>query len=403
MKLHRNLALGIIEGLQHIFTDKVALRIELSRLLKQNRKWGSRDRRLLGQILLDCIRWKRTYAYLGEIKENNLHYNWKLLGVWLLLKGEELPNWKELKDLEGLAISLPLDLKLTERKIRHSIPDWLDESALETFGEAEWEKEIKALNTTAPLVIRVNDLKTTPEKLIKILNNKFEIQASKIEGYPSALLLKEHYKITHLDPYKKGFFEIQDANSQLVAQWADPKPGMKVIDACAGAGGKTLHMAALMGNKGNIIALDDYDEKLAQLVKRANRNRINIIQTHSSEKPEIFELNINRSDVVLVDVPCSGLGVLRRNPATKWHMDPNRIRSLVLLQQKIIRKNAPLVKKGGTLVYATCSILKQENESQIKAFLNTAEGERFSVEKEKTYLSHKTGFDGFYIARLIAQ
>ena len=104
MKLHRNLALGIVEGLQHIFTDKVALRTELSSLLKQNRKWGSRDRRLLGQILLDCIRWKRTYAYLGEIKGNNPHYNWKLLGVWLLLKGEELPNWGELKGLERIAI-----------------------------------------------------------------------------------------------------------------------------------------------------------------------------------------------------------------------------------------------------------------------------------------------------------
>jgi len=403
MKLHRNLALGIIEGLQHIFTDKVALRIELSRLLKQNRKWGSRDRRLLGQILLDCIRWKRTYAFLGEIKENSAHYNWKLLGVWLLLKGEELPNWDELKGLEGLAISLPLDLKTNERKIRHSIPNWLDERAIEIFGEAEWEKEIKALNTTAPLVIRVNDLKTTPEKLIKILNNKFDIQASIIKGYPSALLLKEHYKVTHLDPYKKGFFEIQDANSQLVAQWADPKPGMKVIDACAGAGGKTLHMAVLMKNKGNIIALDNYAEKLTQLVKRANRNRVNIIQTHSSKKLEIFELNINKADVVLVDAPCSGLGVLRRNPAAKWHMDLNKIVSLAFIQQKIIKKNAPLVKKGGALVYATCSILKQENEDQIEAFLKTPEGERFSLEKEKTYLAHKTGFDGFYIARLIAQ
>ena len=178
---------------------------------------------------------------------------------------------------------------------------------------------------------------------------------------------------------------------------------MKVIDACAGAGGKTLHMATLMENKGNIIALDNYDEKLTQLVKRANRNRVNIIQTHSSEKLEIFELNMNKADVVLVDAPCSGLGVLRRNPAAKWHMNLNKIESLAFLQQKIIKKNAPLVKKGGALVYATCSILKQENESQIEAFLKTPEGERFSLEKEKTYLAHKTGFDGFYIARLIAQ
>ena len=178
---------------------------------------------------------------------------------------------------------------------------------------------------------------------------------------------------------------------------------MKVVDACAGAGGKTLHMAALMENKGNIIALDNYDEKLEQLVKRAHRNRVNIIQTHSSEELEVFELNVNKADVVLIDAPCSGLGILRRNPVAKWHIDLNRIEALSVLQQKIIRKNAPLVKNGGALVYATCSILKQENESQIEAFLKTPEGERFSLEKEKTYLAHKTGFDGFYVARLIAQ
>ena len=122
MKLHRNLALGIVEGLQNIFIAKVPLRIELSRLLKLNRKWGSRDRRLLGQILLDCVRWKTTFAHLGDFDEKTTHFNWRLLGVWLLLNDYMLPEWEELGDLKELQKTLPLDKKNTKRTVRHSIP-----------------------------------------------------------------------------------------------------------------------------------------------------------------------------------------------------------------------------------------------------------------------------------------
>ena len=118
MKLHRNLALGIVEGLQNVFTNKVPLRVELTRLLKLNRKWGSRDRRLLGQILLDCIRWKTTYAHLGNLDPNTKHFHWKLLGVWLLLKEYEYPQWEELNGLEELHTTLPLDPKKATRIIR---------------------------------------------------------------------------------------------------------------------------------------------------------------------------------------------------------------------------------------------------------------------------------------------
>ena len=236
MKLHRNIALGVVEGLQNIFTNKIPLRVELQRLLKLNRKWGSRDRRLLGEVLLDCIRWKTTYAFLGNFDDKTKHFNWKLLGVWLLLKEYELPKWEELIDLKKLQNTLPLEPKKTTRVIRHSIPDWLDKVGMDAFGEVIWEKELSKQNEGGPLVLRVNTLKTTPEKLQKLLEKKFGILSNLNESYPEALILEKHSKLTHLEPYQKGLFEIQDANSQLVSHWVNPKPGMKIIDACAGAG-----------------------------------------------------------------------------------------------------------------------------------------------------------------------
>ena len=403
MKLHRNIALGVVEGLQNIFTNKIPLRVELQRLLKLNRKWGSRDRRLLGEVLIDCIRWKTTYAFLGNFDDKTKHFNWKLLGVWLLLKEYELPKWEELIDLKKLQNTLPLEPKKTTRVIRHSIPDWLDKVGMDAFGEVIWEKELSKQNEGGPLVLRVNTLKTTPEKLQKLLEKKFGILSNLNESYPEALILEKHYKLTNLEPYQKGLFEIQDANSQLVSHWVNPKPGMKIIDACAGAGGKTLHMAALMENKGNIIAIDNYPKKLEQLIKRAHRNRINIIQTNDASEITVFESNLEKADVVLIDAPCSGLGILRRNPAAKWHMTPERMEELQKLQLQILKKNAPLVKKGGRLIYATCSIFPSENSLQIQSFLNTESGKRFNLKKEETFLAYKTGFDGFFIAELSAE
>ena len=403
MKLHRNLALGIVEGLQNIFNNKVPLRIELSRLLKLNRKWGSRDRRLLGKILLDCIRWKNTYAHLGNLNVKTKYFNWKLLGVWLLLKEYELPEWDEIIGLKELHSKPPLDPKKINRIIRHSIPDWLDKLGLETFGEDTWEKELKKQNEEASLVLRANTLKTSPERLQRILEKKFNISSSLNKAYPEALIIESHIKLTHLEPYQKGLFEIQDANSQLVSHWADPKPGMKVIDACAGAGGKTLHMAALMQNKGNIIALDNYPKKLEQLIKRAHRNRINIIQTQDANEANVLESNYKKADVVLIDAPCSGLGTLRRNPAAKWHMKSDRMKELQELQLNILQKNAPLVKKGGKLIYATCSIFPSENNHQIQFFLKSEAGKRFNLVREQTFLAHETSFDGFFIAELNAE
>ena len=400
MKIHRNIALGVVEGLRQILEKKQALRPSLSQLLKQNRRWGSRDRRQLGEAVLDCIRWKRTYAYLGNLDSQSEYFFWELLGIWMLTKEMILPEWEELSSIKELKISIPLNLETTDRKIRTSLPDWLDVLGIENYGETIWEKESQSFNTPAALVLRNNTLKQDSVSLKKQLEKDFTIKSTEVADIPQALFLDKHYKLNQNPLYLNGAFEIQDANSQRVAHWVNPQSNHLIVDACAGSGGKSLHMAAMMQNQGRIFALDPHPIKLDQLKIRAKRNGISNIQTLDTHTPDFFNQQQGTADVVLIDAPCSGLGVLRRNPAAKWHMNPEKIKKVELLQRDILQKNAPLVKKGGALVYATCSIFPNENQYQIKHFLETDLGSEFELIKEETYLTHQTGFDGFYLARL---
>ena len=325
MKIHRNIALGIVKGLQQILEKNEALRPCLNKLLKQNRKWGSRDRRELGEAVLDCVRWKRTYEYLGTISLESENYYWELLGVWLLTKGRTLPGWDELSKLKDLKIALPINPKTTARKIIESIPDWLDDLGLKSFNETIWIKEIQALNKTASLVLRCNTLKQDPLKLQKQLKKDFNIEANQHNEIPEALIIDKHQNLNQNPLFLKGFFEIQDANSQRVARWIDPKPGNLILDSCAGGGGKSLHLAALMKNKGKIFALDPNPNKLEQLYKIALRNGVSNIQILTTGNKEFYLRYKEEIDAVLIDAPCSGLGVIRRNPAIKWHMNPKKI------------------------------------------------------------------------------
>ena len=383
-----------------ILGKKEALRPTLRKLLKRNKKWGSRDRRQLGEAVLDCIRWKRTYENLGNLSKDSKNYYWELLGIWLLKKGETLPKWNELLKLKKIKISFLLNTKTTTRKIRGSIPDWLDELGINNFGEAVWEKEIQAFNKTAPLVLRCNTLKQDPLNLQKCLKKDFNIETTQSFEIQEALIIGDHQKLNHNPLYLKGFFEIQDLNSQRVAHWVNSKPGNLIIDSCAGSGGKSLHLAALMRNKGTIFAIDPHQKKLEQLQKRALRNGVYNIQTLTTGNVAFYSQYQGSADAVLIDSPCSGLGVLRRNPASKWHMNPEKIKKLEKLQQHILQKNAVLVKKGGNLIYATCSIFANENQLQIALFLKSKAGKNFELKKEKTFLSNETNFDGFYIAKL---
>jgi 16S rRNA (cytosine967-C5)-methyltransferase len=200
--------------------------------------------------------------------------------------------------------------------------------------------------------------------------------------------------------FKEGLFEVQDASSQRVASFMYVEPGMRVIDACAGGGGKTLHIAALMQNKGRILALDVHDWKLNELRKRAGRAGVDIAETRVIESSKTLKRLANHADRLLLDVPCSGLGVLRRNPDAKWKLSEIEIDRLIIEQQDILTRYSAMVKPGGKLVYATCSILPSENEQQIERFLAT-HGETWTLEEELKINPATTRHDGFYAARLV--
>ena len=401
MKLHQNLALGIISCLENILKEKKALRFSLNQLLKQNRKWGSRDRRLVGDSILEIIRWKRLFTDIGKLNTKSDKYYWNLLGIWMLKKQIPFQDLECFSEIKTESIDFEFNRKSKTRAILQSIPDWLDDLGLKNFGKTVWEKEIEKLNDKAPLVLRVNTFKTSPEKLQNILKKKYNIKSSRTPEFPAALFLDKHQKLNHLELFKQGWFEIQDANSQKVSYFAAPNPGMLVIDGCAGAGGKTLHLANLMHNKGRIIALDPNKKKLKQLIVRIKRNGVRMVTIPDLDYEDILIKYKENADLVLIDVPCSGLGVLRRNPAAKWHMNPSYIEELIKLQQQILQKHSLLVKKGGALVYSTCSIFSNENENQIQKFLKSSVGKSFHLEKDKTLLTHNSMGDGFYMARLI--
>jgi 16S rRNA (cytosine967-C5)-methyltransferase len=400
MKLHRNIATGIFTGLEATLIEKRPAADVIKRLLKSNRGWGSRDRRTIAKAFYDIIRQKRFFQALSNGENNPLNL-WSLIGVWATMNDFAVPQWEEFKNLSVKKIRTEAPILIQERKYNYSLPDWLDQLGTNDLGPSLWEKEMCSLNNPADLIVRVNTLRTTVEKLKDILEKKYQIITRTIKGYDEALLFEKKYSLQDIKEYREGFFEVQDANSQKVAPWLDPQAGNFYLDACAGAGGKSLHLANLTKDTAKILALDIHPAKLDELRKRCLRNGIESVQTADVNDDDLIHSLKNMVDGVLIDAPCSGLGVLKRNPDTKWNIDSDRLEEIIKTQEKILQNYAGCVKKGGTLVYATCSIMPVENEHQIARFLESDLGGSFEFEKEHTYYSHQTGFDGFYCARLI--
>ncbi|MDG1292107.1 MAG: RsmB/NOP family class I SAM-dependent RNA methyltransferase [Flavobacteriaceae bacterium] len=400
MKLHRNIALGIVAGLESSLFEKRPATEVIKKLLKSNRGWGSRDRRIIAQVFYDVIRQKRLFQALAGT-ENSNNDLWSLVACWTVLNNFTLPDWEEFKAVNTDSIKSKVSVLIQQRKYKYSIPDWLDKMGMAAFGEAAWEKEIASLNTPAAMIVRVNTLKTSVEKLKDTLKKKYQIITHNIPDYPNALIFEKKQSLHDIKEYREGFFEVQDANSQKVAPWLKAQSGKYYIDACAGAGGKSLHLANLTEDNAQILALDIYPAKLDELRKRCYRNGIQSVQTTSVENETVLNGIEKMADGVLIDAPCSGLGVLKRNPDAKWNITPERLEEILDVQKNILQTYAPMVKKRGTLVYATCSILPLENQLQVSHFLGSELGDLFELEKEHTYFSHETGFDGFYCARMI--
>ncbi|RBA28243.1 RsmB/NOP family class I SAM-dependent RNA methyltransferase [Flavobacterium tibetense] len=400
MRLHRNLVFTVIDSLMAIFNEGEYADKAVARALKKDKRWGSADRKFVAETIYEIVRWKRLYAEIAEVREPYDRDNvWRIFAVWAVLRGINLPDWKYFEDTPSRKIKGKFDELSRVRKFKESIPDWMDELGVKELGEEKWSKELAAQNQQAQVILRVNTLKTTKEKLRALLMD-LDIETNPVKDYEDALVLKERANVFMTQAFKDGLFEVQDASSQLVAYFLDVQPGMRVVDTCAGAGGKTLHLASLMQNKGQLIAMDLYESKLKQLKLRAKRNGAFNIEPRVIESSKTIKKLHEKADRVLIDAPCSGLGVMKRNPDSKWKLQPEFIDNIKKVQEEVLQNYSKIVKPGGKLVYATCSVLPSENEEQIKKFLNTEAGKEFTFVKEKKVLAHESGFDGFYMALL---
>ena len=397
MKLHKNLCEAIIKGLDQVFIQDDHANQVVEQLLLSNKKWGARDRNFIAENLYSIIRYYRLYCYgagLAEIISNG--DEWRVLGVYFIDKGYELPIWNEWGDINAEEAKKLLAEGQTIRKIRESVPDWLDDMGSNQLGD-KWDEELHALNQMAPMCIRINTLKATLETVADFLRAE-GVDFSTSDSAPDAVIIHTKKNLRSSYAYKSGWFEVQDISSQQVARVLDPRPGMTVIDACAGAGGKTLHIAALMQGKGEIIAMDVYSEKLKELETRARRNGTGNIKTVLYVDGMEGQYR-GEADRLLLDVPCSAIGVLRRNPDTKWKLKPEVLDTLMRIQQDLLDRYSIMVKVGGFMVYATCSILPSENEQQVDAFISRhPEFEKLSDSK---IMPNESGGDGFYICKLI--
>lgn len=393
MTLHPNITSEILAALGDIFARNQYAEQIVDARLKANRKWGARDRRLFAESVYENVRWWRLNWYLAglpdaeclvpeTLTEEQVRTLWE--AYWA--RHEATP--------EGQPVSLGEDVPLA---IRASIPDWLFELGAKEFG-AEWPGLLTALNQPADVFLRVNSLHTTAGAVKADLALQ-SIEAEEVPGLPDALRLRERRKLGNSTAFCNGLFEIQDAASQHVAPLLQVGPGQIVIDACCGAGGKTLHLAALMRNKGRLLALDVRDKPLHALAERAKRAGVSIIELGVLDKEQVHTDLFATADRVLLDVPCSGLGTLRRNVDGKWKLTEKEVARLTRVQARILADYSKFVKPGGKLVYATCSLLPDENERQVQAFL-AEHGAEWTLEEEIHLRPDREGFDGFYAARL---
>ena len=392
MKLYPNLIRPVVDALEEIFQGKKFADKIIQQTLKKDKRWGSRDRGFIAETTYDIVRWYRLLYEIRGAQPNSKADWWEIVGIWFTINEVKLPDWKEFAKLDT-SIILQQHTKLSDKRIiKESIPDWLDELGVAELG-IKWPPTLAALNQQAPLVIRTNTIKTDRDKLQEILADK-GIDATPYSK--DALVLAKRRNLFTLPEFKQGLFEIQDGSSQEVANYLGVEPGMWVIDACAGAGGKALHIASQMKNKGRVFALDIHEWKLKELRKRATRAGIDIIENRPIVNQKVLKRLTERADRLLLDVPCSGLGVLKRNPDAKWKIDVAFLEKVKRIQKDILQNYPKMLKKGGQMVYATCSILPSENQQQVQDFLAT--NKEFTLLKEQQILPQDNGFDGFYMA-----
>ena len=356
---------------------------------RNNRYAGSKDKNAIASYFYAVMRYRAQLDWWITRCQGKGDQNRLRLLVWLALGKKTSLNDIE-SFFDGVRFN-PSPITSNEKRIlielangdmdkscqplmtQGNAPEWLEQNFLDLFGE-KTAQELAAFAEEAPVDLRVNTLKTTREEAIKALESE-GIKTEPCEYSPVGLRLKRRQPLSGTKCFKDGIVEVQDEGSQLAAFLADTKPGHKVVDFCAGAGGKSLAMGATMNNTGRIIACDVSEARLKRAAIRIKRAGLYMIErrTLTSERDKWVKRRASRMDGgfdrVFVDAPCSGTGTWRRNPDQKWKLTPNDIEELSRLQASILDSAARLVAPGGRLIYVTCSILAEENEHQVDRFL----------------------------------
>jgi 16S rRNA (cytosine967-C5)-methyltransferase len=390
MKMHRILAEAASDIAKSVFREHKVLDHELANAFEENPKWGKRDRGFIAETVFEVARWRRALSFLVDSEETTA-----LCAAQWVRMGYDIPEWwtyngkspEEIKSRES-------ELSDQPRAVRESIPDWLDVLGAQELGSV-WDAELAALNERASVFLRVNTLRATRPEVITWLAS-FNIPATEVDGLPDALVLAPG-KILPKSLRLDGRVEIQDAGSQTIAVLIDPQPGEKIIDACSGAGGKSLHLAALMKGEGRVFGMDVDVKKLTELDRRAKRANAHKCVKSKPITPSTASDFADVADRLLIDAPCSGLGTLKRQPDLKWRLKPAALTRVQSIQKELLSNYTTMLKSGGQLVYATCSILPSENRAAVDDLL--AKG-NFTLLEERPISPAATGYDGFYAALL---
>jgi 16S rRNA (cytosine967-C5)-methyltransferase len=391
VKLYKNLVSACVQALGSIFTEQKYADDVVSNLLQSNKQWGSRDRQFLASTIYDTVRNFRLYKNVADSTDI-----WKVLAAKWMVEKIDLPEWPEFADTNVAQMNSRYQEVIKNPAIKESYPDWIYDLCIEELGPETAHAELAAMNKAIDVYLRVNTLKTTRNKA-KLLLEEEGAAVESIEGYNNALRLTTRRNLSSTVCFRDGLIEVQDLGSQQIGAFLQAEPADFVIDACAGAGGKTLQIACDLQNRGTIAALDIHESKLTQLRKRAHRAEVTIIETHIADANTRAYL-YQKADKLLLDVPCSGLGVIKRNADTKWKLTPEKLAELQETQWEILSRYTEMLKPGGELVYATCSILPSENEKQVRKLLD-AMPDKFKLLEEKR-ISPAGDTDGYYMARL---
>ncbi|MES2896561.1 MAG: RsmB/NOP family class I SAM-dependent RNA methyltransferase [Pseudomonadota bacterium] len=411
-----------IEILTDVETRHRPVRLALKTWGDASRYAGSKDRAWVSGLVLDMLRRRRSLGWrMGDdspraaaLAALHVLWNWPVERI-AEAAGDEPHGPGPLTQAERSALVQPRDLADAPPAVRGDYPDWLEPSLARAFGD-EAPLEGAMLSERAPVDLRINTLKTDPEQALKALA---PLNAQPTGVLPNAVRMaapdpsQRGGSLETIPAFSRGWFEVQDLASQIAAQAAGDIKGAQVLDLCAGGGGKTLALAAAMGNTGQIYAYDSEARRLADTVRRSERAGIRNLQIRSPVYPDPLKGLDARMDVVFIDAPCSGSGAWRRHPDTKWRLKPEALAQRMADQDAVLDLGTRFVKPGGRMVYVTCSVLPDEDEDRVAAFLGRTKGFvvrpatdnpdliRHLTDEGYLRLSPRaSGTDGFFVAVL---